>query len=92
MSKTQSVASQDEETVGLEELIGQTVTIICAVYIYTGKLVAIGPQAVKLEDGHIVYETGEWSRRSWADAQRLPFKHTYIAISMIESYGVKEIL
>jgi hypothetical protein len=75
---------------GLHELIGHTVTLICAVYIYAGKLVAVGPSAVKLEEGELVYETGPWDKKTWADAQRLPFKHTYVSTGMIESYGVRE--
>ncbi len=89
-----SVASPKPATateVGFAELIGKTVVAICAVYIYTGKLVAVGPTAIKLTDGYLIYETGEWSATKWADAQRLPFTHTYVSLSMIESFGAKEI-
>ena len=88
-----SVASPKPATateVGFGELIGKTVVAICAAYIYTGKLVAVGPTAIKLEDGYLVYETGDWSAEKWSDAQRLPFAYTYVSLGMIEAYGRKE--
>ncbi len=85
-----SLKSTGTTEVGFAELIGKTVVAICAVYIYTGKLVAVGPTAIKLEDGYLVYETGDWSAKKWSDAQRLPFAHTYVSLSMIEAYGRKE--
>lgn len=71
---------------GLEALLGRRVTLFCAAYIYTGKLVGINRTCVKLEEAAIVYETGELSSSSWKDAQKLP-NDWYIKLSSVESFG-----
>ena len=73
---------------GLLALIGQQVTLFCAIYIYTGKLVGVNDTCVKLEDPKIVYETGAFTTKDWKDAQSLPSKHHYVSTAMIESFGV----
>lgn len=72
---------------GLEKLLGERVTIFCAVYIYTGKLVGVNDDCVLLTDVSIVYETGAFDNKSWQDAQPLPYDW-YVQKSMIESFGV----
>lgn len=72
---------------GMESLLGEVIFIICACYIYTGKLVGVNSSCVKLEDASIVYETGEWTNSGWGDAQKLPNKHHYVSTGMIESFG-----
>lgn len=73
---------------GLEGLLGETVTIFCAVYIYTGKLVGVNNTCIKLENPSIVYETGAFTEKNWKDAQRLPNQYFYIQTGAIESFGV----
>jgi hypothetical protein len=71
----------------MKELIGQRVTIFCAVYIYTGKLVEVTDTYAKLEDAAIVYETGAFDNKNWQDAQKLP--HDWcVSLGMVESFGV----
>jgi hypothetical protein len=89
-AKTYAPQSDSTTAVGFAELLGREVVVICAVYIYTGKLAAVGLDAIKLEQGHIVYETGDWKNKTWTDAQRLPFEYTYVAKCMIESFGARE--
>ena len=72
---------------GLEALMGQTVTLFCQIYIYTGKLVGVNAEFVKLEKAKIVYETGAFTDSSWKDAQPLP-NDWYIKTNAIESYGL----
>lgn len=72
---------------GLEKLLGERVTLFCAVYIYTGKLVGVNDKCVLLEDAAIVYETGPLNDKKWKDAQPLPGPW-YVSIGMIESFGV----
>lgn len=72
---------------GLEGLMGETVTLFCMNYFYTGQLVGVNDTCVKLDDAKIVYETGEWSSKDWKDAQSLPGP-LYVQISAIESFGV----
>jgi hypothetical protein len=70
-----------------EKLIGQRITVFCAVYIYTGKLVEVDEHSLKLEDAAIVYETGAFDNDKWVDAQNLP-QDWYIQKSMVESWGI----
>ena len=72
---------------GLEKLLGEVVTLFCANYIYTGKLVGVNDTCVLLADPSIVYETGAFTTKDWADAQRLPFPEWYVQIAAIESFG-----
>jgi hypothetical protein len=73
---------------GLGVLLGQTVTLWCGVYIYTGKLVGVNSTCVKLENAKIVYETGEFTTKKWQDAQSLGVDSWYVKIQAIESFGV----
>ncbi len=72
---------------GLEKLLGERITVFCAVYIYTGKLIGVNDDCVLLQDASIVYETGEFTTKDWKDAQPLP-NNWYVAKSSIESFGV----
>jgi hypothetical protein len=75
------------ENEGLSSLIGKTVTLFCAVYIYTGKLVGVNDKYVKLENPKIVYETGAFNAPEWRDAQSLP-NEFYVMTGMVESFGI----
>lgn len=80
------VVNTEEE--GFLALMGKTITVFCASWIYTGKLVGVNSTCIKLEDPSIVYETGSFTEKNWKDAQRLPHKHYYIQMGMIESFGI----
>lgn len=79
------VVENDEE--GFLALLGQTITCFCAVYIYTGKLIGVNRTCIKLQNPSIVYETGDFSNKSWKDAQALPHE-IYIQTGLIESFGI----
>lgn len=85
MKKLVKVEEVDGE--GLVALMGEDVTFFCLGYIYAGKLVGVNATFVKLENGHVVYETGEFSSKTFKDAQKLP-NDLYIQISAIESFSV----
>ena len=72
---------------GFLALIGETITVFGAVYIYTGKLVGVNDTCIKLENPKIVYETGAFTEKHWKDAQALP-NTIYIQQGMIESFGI----
>ena len=82
------VLVNEVENEGLEVLMGQTVTLWCGVYIYTGKLVGVNNTCVKLENAMIVYETGEFTTKKWKDAQPLGVDCWYVQTQAIESFGV----
>jgi hypothetical protein len=78
------IESQDQE--GLDLFLGETVTLFCQIYIYTGKLIGVNETFVKLEGAKIVYETGSFADKEWKDAQALPGAW-YIQKNSIESFG-----
>lgn len=79
----------ENEKEGLLALIGQQVTLMCANYFYTGKLVGVNKTCVKLEDPAIVYETGEWTLAKYKDSQKMNVQFWYVRLSAIESFGAK---
>ena len=72
---------------GLEELLGERVTLFCANYIYTGVLSGVNATCVLLTAAAIVYETGPLGEKKWKDAQELP-SDWYVQTSAIESFGL----
>ena len=76
---------QEVENEGLIGLLEQNVTLFCANYIYTGKLVGVNDQFVKLDSASIVYETGAFAEKKWKDAQPLP-NSVYVMVSAIEMF------
>ncbi len=85
MKKIVEVTEVDGE--GLEGLLGQSVTLFCANYIYAGKLEGVNDTCVKLAEAAIVYETGPFMEPKWTDAQKLP-NAVYVQIAAIESFTV----
>ncbi len=73
---------------GLIGLLGENVTLFCLNYIYYGKLVGVNNSCVKLEDAAIVYATGAFTDKNFADAQSIPKKEWYVQTNAIESFGV----
>jgi hypothetical protein len=82
------ILTETKESEGLEGLMGEQIYIMCACYIYSGKLIGVSNSCVKLEDAKIVYETGDWQQALWEDAQKLHNKIHYVQIGMIESFGL----
>lgn len=82
-----TVLIETKDVLGLEDLMGQRITLFCMNYIYTGKLIGVNTTCVKLSDPAIVYETGAFSDKAWKDAQPLP-NDLYVSTAAIESFGV----
>ena len=80
------VLVKEIENEGLNCLIGKRVTLFCCRYIYTGELVGVNDDCVKLSDCGIVFETGSFNDKSWKDYQKLP-NDFYVAKQSIESFG-----
>lgn len=81
------VQVQEVEGEGLVGLMGERITVFCVNYFYTGKLVGVNEQCIKLEEAAVVYETGPFNEKEWKDAQKLP-KPVYVMIHAIESFSV----
>lgn len=75
------------EDEGLVSLLGKVVTLFCANYIYTGKLVGVNKTCVKLSDASIVFETGAFNEKEWKDAQKLP-NDVYVQLNLMESFTI----
>ena len=84
-NKVRKIVEVSDE--GFEGLLGETITLFCMNYFYTGTLVGVNDTCVRLDDAKIVYETGEWSSKDWKDAQRLPGS-IYVQLSAVEAFGV----
>ena len=85
--KMQPVEVIEVESEGLLALLGKTITLFCANYIYTGKLVGVNNSCVKLSSAKIVYETGAFTEKEWSDAQALP-NDLYVQLGLIESFTI----
>ncbi len=72
---------------GLLALMGQVVTLFCMNYFYTGTLIGVNNDCVLLKDPKIIYETGDFTSKTWKDAQALPHD-LYVMKHSIESFGV----
>lgn len=72
---------------GLEKLLGEQVTLLCANYFYNGRLVGVSSTNVLLENAKIIYDTGLWNADDWALAEVLPGPW-YVQIAFIESFGI----
>jgi len=84
MKKVVSVTEVPDE--GLVSLLGKKVIVLCMNYIYTGDLEGVNDSRIALKNPSLVYETGAWSDKKFADAQKLP--HTlYVQTAAIESFG-----
>lgn len=84
MRKIIEEVNEDE---GLESLMGERVTLFCANYIYTGKLIGVNDSCVLLTDAAIVFATGPFTDCNWQDVQKLP-QSWYVQTAAIESFGI----
>ena len=81
----QLVQVTEVENEGIMSFMGKRLTLFCLNYIYTGTLVGVNDNFVKLDDPAIVYETGEFACKSWKDAQKLP-NSVYVMLACVESF------
>lgn len=81
------VKVEEVEGEGYEGLMGERVLIMCAGYFYEGKLIGVNDYFVKLEDPGIVYATGAWSDKSYADIQKMHTKEWYVTRGLVEGFG-----
>lgn len=79
---------QEVEGEGLVGLLGEDVLIYALSYIYAGKLMGVNTDCILLEDAKIVYETGDFSKSGYTDAQTLPKAKIYIMKANIEAFGL----
>jgi len=85
MQVLQNVVEVKEE--GFLALIGKNVEVFCGIYIYAGKLVGVNTTCIKLENPHIVYETGGFLDKKYKDAQQMGRQFHYISTAFVESFG-----
>lgn len=71
---------------GLIGLMGEEITIFCMNYIYAGKLTGVNDTCIKLDNAHVVFETGAFNDKGYKDAQKVA-EELYIQTNSIESFG-----
>jgi hypothetical protein len=81
----QKVVEIEEE--GMVSLLGKTITLFCASYIYTGKLEGVNDTCVKLSSPGVIYETGDFKEKEWKDVQYLP-NDLYVQLNLVESFTI----
>jgi hypothetical protein len=87
LKKAKKIEVQEVEAAGLLSLLGERVLLMCANYFYEGILEGVDEEDALLADAGIVYETGKWSEKNWADRQSLPNEH-FVRLQSIESYCI----
>ena len=75
------------ENEGLIALLNKMVLVICNNYFYYGKLTGVNDTCIKLENPYKVFETGAYTDKKFADAQKLPVDAWYVQTAHIESFG-----
>lgn len=83
MKKIVTVTEVDGE--GLVGLLGKRVLLLCANYFYSGVLAGVNTVDVLLEDAAIVYDTGPWANKDFADEQKVGGS-MYVRVASIEAY------
>jgi len=78
---------EEDGTNPLIELLGQRLTFWCLNYIYTGDLVGVNDECIRLDNAAVVYETGPLNEATWQDAQSLPHP-CYVMTRTIESFMI----
>ena len=73
---------------GLEALLGESVILLCNNYFYAGVLTGVNTTCVLLTEAKIVYETGDWGAKTWANAQAFPGGSLYVQRAFIEAFGL----
>ena len=80
------VKVEEVEGEGLLALLGEEVLLLCANYFYAGKLTGVNSDCVLLENPSIVYDTGKWSDKHYANVQPVGQDTLYVQRSFIESF------
>lgn len=79
---------ESEELSGFDAMLGETITLFCMNYIYTGKLIGVNGTHLELDKAKIVYQTGNFTSDEWKDAQPLPINPWRVQIGAVESWGI----
>lgn len=79
------VKVEEVEGEGLLGLLGKRVLLMCAAYFYHGTLIGVNEDCVLFDDCAIVYDTGPWSEKKYADSQVVGDGH-YVMRQAIESF------
>ena len=77
----------ETEDGGFTAMLGEKITLLCGSYFYTGTLIGVNDDHLELGNAQLIYETGAWSTKGWADAQSLPGKTWRVMKHSIESWG-----
>ena len=85
-----AVKVEEVEGEGFLALLNKRVLVMTAGYFYEGELEGVNDTCIKLKDPHIVYSTGAWDEKTYADMQKLHKPEWYIQLGLIESFGLSK--
>ena len=83
--KDQLKPDEAKEISNLDEIVGSKYLFQCARYIYYGKVKSVTSDYIELEEANIVFETGDYSKSSPEDIQKLPH-NVYVLRQSIEAF------
>jgi hypothetical protein len=75
---------------GLESMIGFRVLLCCPSFFYEGVLVGINAEVARLDDPHIVYDTGA-DPNAYADRSPTFAPFRYVRIDAIEAFELSRV-
>jgi hypothetical protein len=78
---------QEVENEGLLAFMGKPIFVMCGNYFYTGILAGVSDVCIRLDKPSLVYSTGDWEDKNYADIQSLNTDSHYVMLSHIESFG-----
>lgn len=65
--------------------MGEKIEVWCMNYIYTGILSGVNERCILLTSASVVYETGKFDAKGYADAQPVG-RDVYVMVGAIESF------
>ncbi len=68
-----------------DSLLGKYCYIRCCNYAYSGTVSAVNGVVLEISNPEIVYETGTWSAKKWANAEKLPTNVLKLSFASIEA-------
>lgn len=84
MKKIVTVTEVENE--GLESFLGKRIFIVAQSYFYAGTLTGINTSCVLLEDALFILESGDFQKKGYANAEKIPGGKLYVQKSSIECF------
>jgi hypothetical protein len=80
------VTVQDVDGEGLTAFLGKRILVVAQSYFYAGTLTGVNSTCILLEDALFVLETGDFAKRGFDAAEKIPGGKCYVQTSSIEAF------